>query len=73
DMMHRNLDRRVEVLVRVPREGSVQSIGRLLDLAFAPTTSAWALHADATWTRNEGDVHLQEALIEGQRRRRPKD
>lgn len=73
DMMHRNLDRRVEVLVRVPREGSVQSIGRLLDLAFAPTTSAWTLHADSTWTRNEGDVHLQEALIEGQRRRRPSD
>ncbi|MDP2775747.1 MAG: RNA degradosome polyphosphate kinase [Nocardioides sp.] len=73
DMMHRNLDRRVEVLVRVPGEGSVESIGWLLDLAFAPTTSAWWLHADATWTRNEGDVHLQEALIEGQRRRRPSD
>ncbi|GEP33613.1 polyphosphate kinase [Nocardioides szechwanensis] len=71
DMMHRNLDRRVEVLVRVPGEESVRSIGRLLDLAFAPTTSAWDLHADATWTRNDGAVHLQEALIESQRRRRP--
>jgi polyphosphate kinase len=71
DMMHRNLDRRVEVLVRVPGPESVRSIGRLLDLAFAPTTSAWALRCDGTWTRNEGDVHLQETLIEGQRRRRP--
>jgi polyphosphate kinase len=71
DMMHRNLDRRVEVLVRVPGPESVRSIGRLLDLAFAPTTSAWVLRCDGTWTRNEGDVHLQETLIERQRRRRP--
>ncbi|MCW2853864.1 MAG: ppk [Nocardioides sp.] len=70
DMMHRNLDRRVEVLVRLPATESVRAIERLLDLAFAPTTSAWVLRSDGTWVQNEGEVHLQEALIEGQRRRR---
>ncbi len=70
DMMHRNLDRRVEVLVKLPTEESVDSIRGLLDLAFAPDTNAWELNADGTWVRNAGGVHLQEALIESQRRRR---
>ncbi|MEO9324185.1 RNA degradosome polyphosphate kinase [Nocardioides sp. C4-1] len=70
DMMHRNLDRRVEVLVRMPGDDSVESIGRLLDLAFAPTTNAWELQTDGTWTNNGAADHLQEVLIEGQRRRR---
>ena len=70
DMMHRNLDRRVEVLVRLPGEANVEAIDRLLDLAFDADTSAWELDATGTWTRNAGTVHLQEALIEGQRRRR---
>jgi polyphosphate kinase len=70
DMMHRNLDRRVEVLVRLPGEANVEAIDRLLDLAFDADTSAWELDATGAWTRNAGTVHLQEALIEGQRRRR---
>ncbi len=70
DLMHRNLDRRVEVLVRLPGDESLQAIRELLDLSFAPDTRAWELHSDGTWARNDGHVHLQEALIEGQRRRR---
>ncbi len=70
DMMHRNLDRRVEVLVKLPTEESVDSIRALLDLAFDPDTNAWELQADGSWVRNAGGVHLQEALIESQRRRR---
>jgi polyphosphate kinase len=70
DMMHRNLDRRVEVLVRLPDEANVEAVGRLLDLAFDADTGAWELDAGGTWTHNGGTVHLQEALIEGQRRRR---
>ncbi|GAA4708238.1 RNA degradosome polyphosphate kinase [Nocardioides conyzicola] len=70
DMMHRNLDRRVEVLVRLPGEDNVRSVGGLLDLAFDEDTNAWELDADGTWTRNGGAVHLQETLIEAQRRRR---
>ncbi|WP_041546857.1 MULTISPECIES: RNA degradosome polyphosphate kinase [unclassified Nocardioides] len=70
DMMHRNLDRRVEVLVRLPDEDSVGQVGRLLDLAFDPDTIAWDLDSTGEWRRNDGDTHLQEALIESQRRRR---
>ncbi len=70
DMMHRNLDRRVEVLVRIPDPESVASLGRLLDLAFDPTVSAWELGSDGIWSCNDGTEHLQEILIERQHRRR---
>jgi polyphosphate kinase len=72
DLMHRNLDRRVEVLVRLP-EASRDEVRRLLDLAFAPTTQAWELGADGEWKRNAGTVHLQETLIDQQRKRRTSD
>ena len=67
DMMHRNLDRRVEVLVRVPGDDNVEEIRGLLDLAFAEETAAWVLDSDGEWRRNGGAVHLQEELIERQR------
>ena len=70
DMMHRNLDRRVEVLVRLPEAPLVAEVGEMLDLAFAPDTSAWELRSDGDWVHNRGGVHYQEALIERHRRRR---
>lgn len=70
DLMHRNLDRRVEVLVRLPGEEDVAAVGRLLDLAFDESTSAWILGSDGVWSRNDGEAHLQESLIEAQRKRR---
>jgi polyphosphate kinase len=69
-MMHRNLDRRVEVLVRLPTTDSVAEVSELLDQSFAPETDAWVLQADGEWERHTGPVHLQEALIEAHRRRR---
>jgi polyphosphate kinase len=69
DLMHRNLDRRVEVLVRLPGSESTGQVSRLLDLAFDPDTRAWLLHSDGSWQLNGASVHLQESLIEGQRRR----
>jgi polyphosphate kinase len=70
DMMHRNLDRRVEVLVRLPGADLVASVTGLLDEAFDADTDAWLLDAEGRWTRNGGAVHLQETLIDRQRRRR---
>lgn len=70
DMMHRNLDRRVEVLVRLPTSGSVNEVRALLDQAFAPETDAWVLQPDGEWIRHRGTVHLQEALIDAHRKRR---
>ena len=49
DMMHRNLDRRVEALVRVEAPELKQRLKGLLDLAFADTTSAWWLDQDGEW------------------------
>lgn len=70
DIMHRNLDRRVEVLVRLPGVRKVAEVGALLDLAFDADTSAWELDASGEWTLNTGSRHLQEDLIARQRRRR---
>ena len=70
DLMHRNLDRRVEVLVQVPGAENAAQVGDLLDLAFAPTTYAWELGAEGDWAPNGGSEHLQEVLIERQRRPR---
>jgi polyphosphate kinase len=70
DLMHRNLDRRVEVLVQVPSEDNVAQVADLLDLAFAPTTYAWELGPNGEWALNGGTEHLQEVLIERQRRPR---
>jgi len=68
--MHRNLDRRVEVQVKLPEAGLVAEVDEMLDLAFAPDTAAWELRSDGEWTQNRGSVAYQEALIERHRRRR---
>nr|WP_310965105.1 RNA degradosome polyphosphate kinase [Nocardioides marmorisolisilvae] len=76
DLMHRNLDRRVEVLVRLPTEETVAQVGRMLDLAFDPGTAAWQLSADGEWIRSDPTApdeplrDLQETLINLHRRRR---
>ena len=75
DMMHRNLDRRVEVLVKLPTAAGVDQVTQLLDLAFDPHTSAWELAADGTWTRSASPddqpcADFQETLITRHSRRR---
>ncbi|MFC6695277.1 RNA degradosome polyphosphate kinase [Nocardioides daphniae] len=70
DVMHRNLDRRVEVLVRLPDGAHLERVDDVLDMAFAPDADAWHLAPDGTWTRHQGTIHLQERLVERQRRRR---
>lgn len=56
DMMHRNLDRRVEALVRLVEPGQIEELDRVFTEAMAPTTAAWELHADGRWQRR----HLAE-------------
>jgi polyphosphate kinase len=76
DLMHRNLDRRVEALVRVPRRAHIDEIGDLLTRSFDDKTAAWHLREDGTWLRrhlaDDGTplVDLQEWLITRARRRR---
>jgi polyphosphate kinase len=66
DMMHRNLDRRVETLVRVDDPAHRARLRSILDLAVADRT-AWRLGGDAQWSRGNGIKRggppLQETLM----------
>ncbi len=76
DLMHRNLDRRVEVLVKLGRHEHLRELAGLFDLAFDPGTASWHLKPDGSWVRehlgpdNEPLIDLQQMLIERKRRRR---
>ncbi|MFC5754569.1 RNA degradosome polyphosphate kinase [Actinomadura rugatobispora] len=51
DLMHRNLDRRVEALVKVTDRGHRHELVDLISLAMDDGTDAWWLDGDGTWTR----------------------
>jgi polyphosphate kinase len=53
DMMHRNLDRRVEALIRLTRAEHLDELQRLFDLAMSDETSAWWLGSDGVWNRHD--------------------
>ncbi|MEP6598188.1 MAG: RNA degradosome polyphosphate kinase [Actinomycetota bacterium] len=65
DLMHRNLDRRVEVLCRVNDRAATAHLRECLDVAFAPDTAAWELQPDGRWVRSGGtrQVDYQELLM----------
>jgi polyphosphate kinase len=69
DMMHRNLDRRVELVVRVADPAHIRRLSRLLELGMDDGTSSWWLDGDGGWTRRPGE-DLQETLVR-ERRARP--
>ncbi len=75
DLMHRNLDRRVETLVSLVDPEQIADLEALFDMAFDPETSAWDLQPDGTWIRRLYDAdgnHLrdyQETLIDIKRKR----
>jgi len=52
DLMHRNLDRRVEVLVRLTDPDHLREVDELFDLAMSDETASWTLHDDGSWTRH---------------------
>ncbi|MQY18438.1 RNA degradosome polyphosphate kinase [Nocardia macrotermitis] len=49
DMMHRNLDRRVEVMAQVKDPKLCEQLTVMFDSALYPTTRCWTLSADGTW------------------------
>ena len=69
DLMHRNLDRRVEALVQLEDKEHVSYLSGLLDLYLADNTSHWTLEKNAKWIRQnidrDGNVlqDVQEQLI----------
>jgi polyphosphate kinase len=69
DMMHRNLDRRVELLIRVTEPAQREELRGLIALAMDEDTSSWWLSGDGTWVRHHLDdageplADLQSTLI----------
>ncbi|MDK1472391.1 RNA degradosome polyphosphate kinase [Streptomyces sp. 549] len=76
DLMHRNLDRRIEALVRVADPGHRASLDKLLQTGMSESTASWHLGPDGEWTRHAVDAegqplrNVQEMLIDARRRRR---
>jgi len=76
DLMHRNLDRRVEALLRITDPTHVADLRSLLDRGVSSRVSRWQLAGDGRWTRHHRDADgepledLQTALIEMHARRR---
>jgi polyphosphate kinase len=68
DLMHRNLDRRVEALVRVTLPSAQEDLRSVLEMAMADHSEGWDLAGDGTWHRRPNNptdphIHLQEALL----------
>ena len=54
DLMTRNLDRRVEALVRIDDEQHVARISELLQIYIKDNKLAWTLNGDGVWARRSG-------------------
>ena len=60
DLMHRNLDRRVETMVRVKDPAAQAQLAGMLERALADDVTRWDLGPDGTWTRHAGrDLQLE--------------
>jgi len=79
DMMHRNLDRRVELAVQVVDPGHQRGLRRFLDIGMDDGTSSWWLNGDGHWTRHSRDESgnplrdVQETLVRERRVRSADD
>jgi polyphosphate kinase len=77
DMMHRNLDRRVEAMVRLRDERHVAELQQLFEVSMDPGTASWHLGADGVWERHHVDADgeplrdLQSHLIASRPGKRP--
>jgi len=76
DLMHRNLDRRIEALISIVEPAQQEHLLENIDLAMADDTSAWELQPDGAWLRSveapDGERlrDLQTMYIERQPKRR---
>ena len=62
DLMHRNLDRRVEVLLRVCDGTAERELQSVFDAAMADGVRCWELGSDGAWTHT-GEHDYQAALM----------
>ena len=52
DMMHRNLDRRIEVLMQITDAHHIQQLGSQLDRGMRQDVHSWRLNSDGAWERH---------------------
>jgi polyphosphate kinase len=55
DLMHRNLDRRVEALVSITAPHHVETLDTLLDLSFDDEITSWHMQPDGDWVKVDRD------------------
>jgi polyphosphate kinase len=55
DMMHRNLDRRIEALVRLADPHHVKELEDFFDMGMSNDYATWALEASGEWVRRSVD------------------
>jgi polyphosphate kinase len=55
DMMHRNLDRRIEALIRLVEPGHLAQIDALFETTMSDVTSSWHLQSNGEWQRVHRD------------------
>ena len=57
DMMHRNLDRRVEALVRIVQPDHIKELQDLFILAMGDSVASWHLQSSGDWERHQFDAN----------------
>ncbi len=62
DMMHRNLDRRVETLVKITQSDQIRELDDLFVLAMSNKVSVWELESSGNWRRDAKDADGQPLL-----------
>ncbi|WP_006242210.1 RNA degradosome polyphosphate kinase [Mycolicibacterium tusciae] len=73
DMMHRNLDRRVEVMAQVKDPRLASQLNDVFDSALDPATRCWELDMDGKWTAlpREGETVRDHQVSLMERHRHP--
>nr|WP_307851687.1 RNA degradosome polyphosphate kinase [Williamsia sp. CHRR-6] len=71
DMMHRNLDRRIEVMAQVRDQRLTRELGEIFSSAMDPTTRCWVLQSGGNWVASpEAGVDVRDHQQQLMRRRR---
>ncbi len=76
DLMNRNLDRRIETLIRLDSESHQQRVNKLLDLYFCEDIKRWEMNMFGVWQRvafdqnSVGLLDIQGELMEDARGRK---
>ena len=80
DMMHRNLDRRIEALLHITDSSHIEQLDRQFTRGMSDDMQSWSLSQDGTWTRHShaedgtrlGDVQNETMMeIMGRKRGAP--